>query len=236
MKAGVFGVVVTAIMALLMGSPCFPQGALAPHCPQGSWVQGKCASRQPVPQPPTRSVSVRIPFSCPPVAVPASPCSRVRYHQPQTLPVRVEIGLRPESSCQTRRAPIMFRDPGPLRPVICHGVSLAGALVAAPFRLIETVFPVGPHRLCPAVPPVPMRFPVPNSACPPPAPSIAPFPQSVCPSVGSCLPPPMLVQEQQLPAWEPKSLIGGLCNLPLSLLTRGRWTGDWGQAVPLRQR
>ena len=57
----------------------------------------QCAPRQPIPQPVARSVSVKVPYLCTPLALPPYPCAEVRYRPSRALPVRVDIAVRPEA-------------------------------------------------------------------------------------------------------------------------------------------
>jgi len=213
------------------------------------------------------SVSVKVPISSTPLALPPYPCGEVRHRQSQSLPVSVEIAVKPETACDRQRIPVALRDPGPLQPIIYSGVGLVGAVVAAPFRLIEILCPLrlqqpcsapAPRMICPPPrPPAPVCglgvsyhsgglrgttlnpppiCQVPQDACPPARPSISPLPPGGCLSPSSCLVPPRLVHERQLPALEPSSLIGGLWNLPATFLTRGQWTGDLWTPTPHRSR
>lgn len=260
MKTRMFAVLLAAVISVSADLSCSAESAFPSQNLQKCSIPVRCAPQPPVQPPVARSVSVRVPIACPVPAAPMIGCREIPRRPSPPLPVRVEIGIRPESSCDNRAVPLSFRDPGPVQPVISHGVGLVAALVAAPFRLIETVCPVRPQRQCSAAPaalmtnphPVhpspfnaygppgashqahlnrPMICPPPHGACAPPVPAISPIPPAGCPPPGSCLPPPTLVREWQLPALEPQSLIGGLWNLPAELLTRGRRDGDCGRDV-----
>ena len=267
MKHRGFGLVLTASILVLTVLPCFAQWAPSPQHPQGFPQNAQCTPRQPISQPVGRSVSVKVPISCTPLTPSPYPCGEVRHRQSQTLPVRVEVAVRPETPCDRGRIPVAVRDPGPLQPIICSGAELMGAVVAAPFRLIEILCPFGQRQPCSAPAPrltcppprpraplygpavsyhsgvvqgTPLNHPpvcqAPQHACPPPGPSISPLPPDGHPSPSLCFLPPRLVHEHQLPALEPRSLIGGLWNLPATFLTRVRWTGDLWKSTPHRSR
>lgn len=184
----------------------------------------------------------------PPVAAPSGP-----------LPVRVEVSVRPESFEQRRPVPVVYRDPGFLGPIVRHTVGLAGATVAAPFRVLEMLVPLdatpgrtgrrcGPPRPqnCgykqPAAPrfappcPRPVTRPayacVPRVGCAPPGPFVAPLPPCSAPSgCGPYMPPAMVERE---PPRAPQSLLGGVLDLPFRLLSRGRVLGDMGSTTSSR--
>jgi hypothetical protein len=263
MRYRVLGIVVAACIVVSVGLPSLAQSPLFSYGPPGPGSSPQCAPRQQVPQPVARSVQVQVPLSCGPGALSPSPCGEVRYRPSPAMPVRVEVAVKPEPLCDPRRIPVRFRDPGPFQPIIYSGVGLVGATIAAPFRLLETLFPCGRQQPCPgpflragcappgpSVPPGGFGVPcfpgnvrkvcmpqppacgMPPGACPPPGPSIAPLPSAPCPSPYACAVPPRMVQDNPLPYWEPQSLLGGLWNLPGTLLSSGRLTGDLGKPTP----
>jgi hypothetical protein len=219
----------------------------------------QCAPRQPAPQPVARNVQVKVPVPCGPAALSPSPCGKIRHQPAPPMPVRVEVAVKPEPAWDSKRIPVRFRDPGPFQPIICTGVGLLGATIAAPFRLIEILVPCEtqpcarpplrpmcpppgpaapvcapgvpafPGPICKTPPPRPLACGMAPTACPPPGPSIAPLPPAPCPPPYGCSVPPRIVQENPLPYVEPQSLLGGLWNLPKTLLTSGRLTGDLGK-------
>lgn len=116
------------------------------------------------------------------------------------------ISRGPES--QQGLIPLSLRDQGPVRPIVHNTVGLLGALVAAPFRLLETVVPV---------------------SSPPPAgaPQCA-RPQGGSPFISCQGPglPPALVAEYRFPPAESQSLLMGILSLPWRIPNDGRFLGD----------
>jgi len=112
--------------------------------------------------------------------------------------------------------PIRVMDPGPVRPVVITTVGLAGALLAAPFRLIEAVIP----------PVLPQQNNVQGQGrgCRP----QPPFRAQAC---GSEI-PPAIVAENRYPALEPQNLLVGALNFPFTLFGQGRFSGDFGESNP----
>ena len=107
----------------------------------------------------TVQVTVPLPRPAPPVCGPIpSLCPPVPYRPKDTrsMPVRVEVAVRPEGFEQRNPVPVVYRDPGFLGPMIRHGVGLVGATVSAPFRVAEMLVPVGcapPAEACRPAPP-----------------------------------------------------------------------------------
>ncbi|MDQ1240702.1 MAG: hypothetical protein QG577_2888 [Thermodesulfobacteriota bacterium] len=129
---------------------------------------------------------------------PSGPCGPAGWPSQKTGAVKSK-GSVPESS---GFLPMKVLDPGPIRPIITSTVALAGALVAAPFRLIETVFPPEEPR---------------NSSCAPATmPSESRQPSSSCQNQV----PPAVVAENRYPPVEPQSLLVGIVRLPFTLLER----------------
>jgi hypothetical protein len=107
--------------------------------------------------------------------------------------------------------PIRVMDPGPVRPVVTNTVGLAGALLAAPFRLIETVIP----------PALPQQDTVPGRGC-------RPQPPFRTPACGNDI-PPAVVAENRHPILEPQGLLVGVIKFPFTLFGQGRFAGDLGE-------
>lgn len=227
--------------------PCGPQLPAQPAPPVARSVNVT------VPVPPPAQVCAPAtcapapPYCCSPAAPPAPP---------RQMPVRVDIAVRPEACDQRRPVPVVYRDPGFLGPIICHSVGLVGAAVAAPFRVLEMLCPV-PAQPCPRrcgprpqpstcgyqqqtspsfAPkcPMPCTQPVapcpPMLACAPPGPSVAPLPPCASPSPCGPFMPPAMVERDEEPPCAPQSLLGGLINLPFTLMERGRLVHDLGSA------
>ena len=133
-----------------------------------------CAKKQsvslvPVPTPPPAMCQPHFNGPCPPGSpYPAAPVAK-------PMPVQVEVAVRPELCDKQNLAPVIYRDPGFFLPVISSAVSLTGAVMAAPFRLLETLIPVDAGPNC--------RPRVPPPGCLPPAPPP--------PVIGRCGPPPV---------------------------------------------
>lgn len=259
MKYQDIGMPMAVFMLVLAALPSFAQWQLTPQRPQGFPQNTPCAARQPIPQPVARSVSVKVPISRTPLALPPYPCGEVRDRQSQPMPVRVDIAVRPEEYDQRHPVPVVYRDPGFLGPIISHSVGLIGSAIAAPFRVAEMLCPLEapacpPSRWCgptsrprncgyppPAAPqfspqcPAPITQPVscrPVLGCAPPGPSVAPLPP--CAALPACGPnlPPALVEEYQFPQLESQSLFSGIWNLPGSLIRSGRLAGDIHKTPP----
>lgn len=109
--------------------------------------------------------------------------------------------------------PIRVMDPGPVRPVVTNAVGLVGALLAAPFRLMETVIP----------PTLPQNRSTQGTGCPLPQ---QPSPRNLC---GNQI-PPAVVAENRYPVLEPQSLLMGVINFPFTLFGQGRFAGDFGES------
>jgi len=165
MRVRVLRVVVIAMILTSTGLPSFAQWPRSLQPPQGFPQNALCVPRPPVPQPVARNVSVKVPISCPAPVLSPPRCGPVQHRPSQTMPVKVHVEVKPEVACTARPVPVAFRDPGPVEPVISNGVALVGAVVAAPFRLIEILCPFGQERPCPGRP-LPMTCPPPNSPKP----------------------------------------------------------------------
>lgn len=230
--------------------PMPPGRALAPQC-----VRPRPRS-QTIPR--TVSVTVPVPTAAPPIcpAPPNIPCAppwcvpspTARTTRP--APVRVEVSVRPELCNQVKLAPVVYRDPGFLQPIICSALSLTGATLAAPFRFLETLIPLDsptkrdgqdcrprtapPNCTASTPPPVTPRCGPPPCmgppACAPGGPSVSPLPQQACPPACGPIIPPMMVAQREEPPCAPQSLFGGIINFPFRLIQQGRFLGDMGAA------
>lgn len=254
---------VLSMLAILLaaGLPAQGQGTLSPF-PKQLRAASKCNITSPA-KPVARSVRVTVPVPAMAPCAPARSCPGVRPApiQPGPVPVRVDIAVRPEGCNPIRSVPVVYRDPGFVGPIISHSVGLAGAALAAPFRLLEMFAPVDsppasmprrcgppprgmncgtpPPAFCRPVPPCPVpparmahALCRPQLACAPPGPSVAPLPS--CARPPCCGPdlPPAIVREDPEPFCAPQSLIGGLLSLPSTLIERGRLLGDMGAETP----
>jgi hypothetical protein len=214
--------------------------------------------------PRTVSVTVPVPTALPTMRRPpsnmpclaGSPCPTPVVGKP--MPVQVEVAVRPELCDKQNLAPVIYRDPGFFLPVISSAASLTGAVIAAPFRFLETLVPLdcprrcgrpcgmpppaflpncmAPAPLCPPViakcgPPPCMGQPV----CAPVGPSVAPLPLAKGPACGPFIPPMLVAQQNEEPPCEPQSLLGGIVNFPSRILDRGRFFGDMGAISPRGQ-
>jgi hypothetical protein len=235
---------------------CFPSARPFVQKQEARPVARSVRVTVPVPQPPRQC----LPPACPPSPMYCRPT--VCAPPARSIPVSVDIAVRPESCDQRRPVPVVYRDPGFLRPIVYHSIGLVSATIAAPFRVAEMLCPVTappcpPRRPCGPAPcsvnrgyprpgpcqfvrpcPPPMRRPMscrPVLACAPPGPSVGPLPPcSASPTCGPNL-PPALVQEYQFPQYEPQNLLSGIWNLPGQLIRNGRLTGDinkWSSCAP----
>ena len=147
MKYRGIGIAVITLILALEEAPSLAQSTPFPQYPAVIPHNRQCVPRRPVAQPAVRSVNIRVPVPyAPPVLLPCPP-GEVRYGPSRTMPVRVEVAVKPETPCNGRRVPATFRDPGPLQPIISNGVGLVGSLLAAPFRVIEMFLPSSPTNL-----------------------------------------------------------------------------------------
>lgn len=180
---------------------------------------------------------------CPP-PVPARPPAQARVVK---VPPPCARPLPPRPACGGGPVPVAVEDPGPVRPILYHGVSLLGSVVAAPFRLVEMLVDYTKKKTCrpplaPCAPPPQFapravskcaRPPVcgppvcpPPLACAPPGPSISPLPGSVRgPTCGPPL-PARVIHDPEYPPVEPRGLASGIRYLPSRIRSRGRIAGD----------
>jgi hypothetical protein len=214
-------------------------------------------------QPVARAVQVTVPMPqppkpyMPPRCVPPSYCPPPAAAAPsRSMPVRVDIAVRPEACDQQRPVPVVYRDPGFLGPMISYSMGLIGATIAAPFRVAEMLVPLA-GRSCPpkqpcgppprpqdcgyqGPPPFAAKCPPPITqpaalcqsvfGCAPPGPSVAPLPPCAPPPACGPYMPPALVARDEEPPCAPQSLLGGLMQWPVTMLERGRIFGDLGRA------
>ena len=244
----IFGLFTTG--ALHAFSPCRP-GYYPPTQPPRS-VQRTVNVNVPVqsPLPPTYS----LPRGCG-----IRPCPPVK---PSTVPVRVNVAVTPTYPLRQKMVPVVYCSPGPIRPVVTNAVGLAGALVAAPFRVADMFLPV----YCPGMyqkrqqcgPPRAMRGPFgyrgaaqpmcvpplrkcaivgpppcpPPMACAPSGASVSPLPRPLGPQ--PCRPhiPPRVVEDCDYPIVETRGILAGIVNLPFRLIQRGRIFGDMNRVPP----
>ena len=255
MKYRGIGIAIIALILVLGELPSSAQSTLFPQHPMGLQQKIQYAPRQPVGQPVARTVSVQVPVPCAPPVLPPCSSGEVRYGPSRTLPVRVEVAVKPETACDNRQLPVRFRDPGPLQPIISCGVGLVGSALAAPFRLAEMFCPL-PPRPCkpmrapscgpmhPGPPMSPACYPMllpclggPHAclqpaACAPVGPCVAPLPPASCaPRCGPNL-PPRLVEEYQFPQYEAQDLLSGVWNFPGMLIRTRRFAGDIHKTPP----
>ncbi len=144
------------------------------------------------------------------------------------------------SSGEDKLVPVTYVEPGPIRAVAFYAVGLIKATIAAPFKLVETVIPLGKKTDCHPVARGPVCAPpaqsqaLPTNAscapvpvgCGPPSPYLGPRPRSN--AQNNCGPnlPPQVVKEYEFPPKESDNLLSGLWNLPATLVRQGRFTGD----------
>ncbi len=189
-----FRMVLVVVCMILGGALACPAGPLNVCPPQGCRPPVRVCP--PPPAPIKRTVTVDVPMPCPPPPVcrPAppscGPCPPPKCAPPpcpppvRTRPVQVEVSVRPDTGCKERLTPIVYRDPGPIKPVINSAVDLTGAAVALPFRVLEMFVP-NPKlkRQCPR----PMMTAMP---CAPPVFACGPTPVAKCrPAPRPCAPP-----------------------------------------------
>ncbi len=263
---------VCALILLLASSVSAPCQGIPMMRPESRDNVRACAPRntpqrlQPVAR--TVSATVRVPTPnrpyCGPGVFPSRPmCPPAPAAAPPSrpLPVRVEVSVRPESCEQRRPVPVVYRDPGFMGPIIRHSIGLAGATVAAPFRVLEMLVPLDASptlgRRCgtppraqacgyqrPPIPrfdprcPPPLTRPayacIPRPGCAPPGPAVAPLPPCAMPPGCGPFMPPAMVEREQEPPCAPQSLLGGVLDLPFRLLSRGRVLHDMGSMPPAR--
>ncbi len=256
------------VAAIAIGSLCAILAVSAQHAPfpgypsNGSTLRS-CPHPAPQPAPVARTVNVRVPLPCPPGPTNRPPGARygpapfgycgsppcVSPRKPQ--PVQVEVRVRPELPGERKLAPLVWRDPGPLKAIIGSGFALLHATIAAPFKAVEMVVPcpwkrkyrppVPPNSQCaqqrPSYPPSMIGCPPPIAwtPCPPPmtgapvGPSVAPLPQAARPPQCGPYIPPRMVRNARFPMFQPGSLVGGIVNLPFRFVRRGRLIGNLRQ-------
>ncbi len=97
--------------------------------------------------------------------------------------------------------PVSYVEPGPIRAIAFYAAGLIKSTIAAPFRLVETLIPVGKGD------------------------DYRPVRPACQPSCGPNL-PPQVIKEYEFPPMESSNLVSGLWNLPSTLFRQGRLTGD----------
>ena len=113
-------------------------------------------SAQPKPVPRTVNVTVPVPHKAPqamcapyPCCPPAPPVSR----RPASMPVQVQVSVQAAPSRDGSCARLVYRDQGPIKPILQYGTALIGATIAAPFRLADMFLECRTRRACrPMVP------------------------------------------------------------------------------------
>jgi len=170
-------------------------------------------------------------------------------------PTKIKTFRRRPESASPHRTPIELRDVGPIKPIIAHTVGLAGAVIAVPFRLLETLAPIGGTTGYPSLSNVRQRPSVPcfpNEA----ASQVSAFPRSPLArnpndsglrtgqgsrlQRGDCNQLQSYQQRQsswpsdenRFPQVEPQSLLGGIVRFPSTIVTQGRIIGDLGSQQP----
>jgi hypothetical protein len=250
--------IIVALIAFLLQLPswsCLAQSQPFPHYFQSVPQNAQCAPPQPAPPPVARCGKVKSPVSCRPPSLPPYPPGEVRYRPSQSLLFRGDVAVEPGPGCNIRSVPLRFREPGPLQPMISHGVGLIGATIAAPFRLAEILCPL-PPRPCkpmrapscgpmhPGPPISPACYPMPLPClggphaclqpvvCAPVGPAVAPLPPAPCaPRCGPNV-PSRLMEEYQFPQYEAQDLLSGIWNFSGTLIRTGRLAGDIHKTSP----
>ena len=196
------------------------------------------------PQPASRTVNVNVPIpSSTPACSPYSAttrgltpvCTPAGGRPTLSTPVRVEVIVRPELQSGAKSVPVEIRDAGPVRPIVAYSVGLVGAAVAAPFRMLELLFPSPASSENVSGPPSCPR-PVGGTSVPTPClpicsyrpvePAVAPLPGVGCTAPHGHQLPPALLSEYQFPPLEHQSLLMGILSLPWRIATDGRFLGD----------
>ncbi len=148
MKSSFVGMLLATVVALSMGASvqCEAADFIRPRmsCPSVH----PCAPQQRV-QPVAQSVRVTVPVAPLPKPYMLPACGQSPYCPPpaaappsRSIPVRVDIAVRPEACDQRPAVPVVYRDPGFLGPIISHSIGLIGAAIAAPFRVAEMLCPL----------------------------------------------------------------------------------------------
>jgi hypothetical protein len=262
MLRAAFAVVVIAVVSLCAILAASAQHAPFPGYPYNGPTMRSCPPPAPQPAPVARTVNVRFPLPCPPGPTNCPPGAR--YGAPpgycgppacvpprNSQPVRVEVRVRPDLPSESKRAPLVWRDPGPLKAIIGSGFALLQATISAPFKAAEMWVPcpwkrkyrptMPPNSQCaqqrPSYPPSMIGCPPPIActAWPPPmtaapvGPSVAPLPPAARPPQCGPYIPPRMVRNARFPMFEPSSLVGGIVNLPFRFVQRTRAFGNLRQ-------
>jgi len=158
---------------------------------------------------------------------------------PVCAPAKIRTAPPKSASPFPHLIPLEIRDSGPIKPIVAHTVWLAGALIAAPFRLLETVAPIGhisgyAHGEgplpSPAVPCLQHGAPpraLPWAGLPPFMPAGNAYGHGPSYPTGNASPSS---QENRFPQVEPQSLLGGIVQFPATMVTQGRTLGDLGSS------
>ncbi len=156
------------------------------------------------------------PYSCgpalsSPMASTAAQC--VPFQKVSPTPGVGQSSVAHRGCASDNLVPVSYVEPGPIRAIAFYAVGLIKSTITAPFRLVETLIPVGNGNDCrpvmPSCSPQLGRRPMPSS--PPPC--------------GPGL-PPHVVKEYEFPPLESDNILSGLWNLPTTLLRQGRLSGD----------
>jgi hypothetical protein len=182
--------------------PCFCQ-TVAGCYPQCVPPVQPCPVSRPAPPPPiTRTVQVDVPLPCapapcgPPMACPPQACAPPMCPLPcptRPVQVKIDVRVRPEPCGQQRPDQDICRDYGALAPLI----GVTAAIMSAPIRLLERMFPGPCLRRPPQSPCGPYGAP-PHWGFPP-APPAGFVPG--CP-MPSCAPVPLCEPPMPVPAYQ----------------------------------
>lgn len=222
MKHALYTALFVAAAAWTANSACAAGYGGFPH--HGTLPSNQCRPSNPASVPQARTVNVTVPMPQQPAPW-CAPCPPPTLAKP--APVRVEVSVRPESPCETRPTPLTYRERGPLQAALYHGTGLAGAAVALPLRLVETVFPVpAVRRTCVEAFPTAVSCRPLVVTNPPGGPSAAPLPRVGAPTFCGPHIPARVVRDAEYPCVEPQTLVGGIVTLPSRMLQTGRFFGD----------
>lgn len=173
---------------------------------------------------------------------------------PSCGPAKVKAFKSVPPNAAPQLAPIEIRDVGPIKPLIAYTVRLAGSIIAAPFRLVETVAPISgivggpsgkdlrphPSVMCSPNAPLVPTFPVPRNSANQSSPYYGLQGGVRNPQLGShnlLQPYPyrqnsVSSEENKFPQVEPQTLLGGIVKFPATVITQGRILGDLNSQPP----